>query len=106
MEMEVTQLNLPASSTRHYNNKILSASPRKLSLFSGATIGAAFLMANSSIGPGFLTQTTFFTQQLLTSFGFVILVSVILDIGAQLNTWRILAVSELRAQDLANQLMP
>jgi len=63
-------------------------------------------MANSSIGPGFLTQTTVFTQQLLTSFGFVILVSVALDIGAQLNTWKILTVSELRAQDLSNQLLP
>ena len=72
----------------------------------GATLGAAFLMANSSIGPGFLTQTTVFTQQLLTSFGFVILVSVLLDVGAQLNTWRILTVSELRAQDLANRLLP
>ncbi|MGI4744345.1 MAG: NRAMP family divalent metal transporter [Janthinobacterium lividum] len=72
----------------------------------GASLGAAFLMANSSIGPGFLTQTTVFTQQLLTSFGFVILVSVVLDVGAQLNTWRILTVSELRAQDLANQLLP
>ena len=41
----------------------------------GAVAGAAFLMANSSIGPGFLTQTTVFTGQLLTSFGFVILVS-------------------------------
>jgi len=74
--------------------------------FGGASLGAAFLMANSSIGPGFLTQTTVFTQQLLTSFGFVILVSVVLDVGAQLNTWRILTVSELRAQDLANQLLP
>jgi Mn2+/Fe2+ NRAMP family transporter len=36
----------------------------------------------------------------------VILVSVLLDIGAQLNTWRILAVSELRAQDLSNKLLP
>jgi len=72
----------------------------------GASLGAAFLMANSSIGPGFLTQTTVFTQQLLTSFGFVILVSVVLDVGAQLNTWRILTVSELRAQDLANKLLP
>ncbi len=72
----------------------------------GATIGAAFLMANSSIGPGFLTQTSFFTAQLITSFGFVILVSVLLDLGAQLNTWRILTMSELRAQDLANQLLP
>src|SRR5258706_794836 len=63
-------------------------------------------MANSSIGPGFLTQTTVFIQQLMTSFGFVILVSVLIDIGAQLNTWRILAVSELRAQDISNQLLP
>src|ERR1051325_8415737 len=63
-------------------------------------------MANSSIGPGFLTQTSVFTQQLLTSFGFVILVSVLLDIGAQLNTWRVLTISELRAQDLSNQLLP
>ena len=78
----------------------------KFTIFSGATMGAAFLMANSSIGPGFLTQTSFFTEQLLTSFGFVILVSVLLDIGAQLNTWRVLTISELRAQDLSNQLMP
>lgn len=72
----------------------------------GAVLGAAFLMANSSIGPGFLTQTTVFTQQLLAGMGFVILVSVLLDIGAQLNTWRVLTVSELRAQDVANQLLP
>ena len=63
-------------------------------------------MANSSIGPGFLTQTSVFTQDLLTSFGFVILISVLLDIGAQLNTWRILCVSEMRAQDLANTMLP
>lgn len=63
-------------------------------------------MANSSIGPGFLTQTSAFTQTLNTSFGFVILVSVLLDIGAQLNTWRVLTMSELRAQDLSNKLLP
>ena len=80
--------------------------PSKLSFINGAGLGAAFLMANSSIGPGFLTQTTVFTQQLLTSFGFVIIVSVLLDIGAQLNTWRILTMSEMRAQDLSNKLLP
>ncbi|WP_315814434.1 hypothetical protein [Paraflavitalea speifideaquila] len=72
----------------------------------GAVLGAAFLMANSSIGPGFLIQTTDFTQKLLAGMGFVILVSILLDIGAQLNTWRVLTVSELRAQDLANKLLP
>lgn len=71
-----------------------------------AFLGAAFLMATSAIGPGFLTQTAVFTKQLAASFGFVILVSILLDIGAQLNIWRILAVSELRAQDLANDLLP
>ncbi len=74
--------------------------------FGGSVIGAAFLMANSSIGPGFLTQTTVFTKELMASFGFVILASIILDIGAQLNTWRVLSMSGLRAQDLANKLLP
>ena len=41
-------------------------------------------MATSSIGPGFLTQTTVFTQQFAASFGFVILISLILDVFAQL----------------------
>jgi Mn2+/Fe2+ NRAMP family transporter len=71
-----------------------------------AILGAAFLMATSAIGPGFLTQTTRFTAELLTSFGFVILISLLLDIGAQLNIWRIIAVSNRRAQDIANTLLP
>lgn len=71
-----------------------------------AILGAAFLMATSAIGPGFLTQTTVFTSQLLASFGFVILISILLDIGAQLNIWRVLAITEMRAQNLANTLLP
>jgi Mn2+/Fe2+ NRAMP family transporter len=71
-----------------------------------AILGAAFLMATSAIGPGFLTQTTVFTQQLLANFGFVILLSILLDIGAQLNIWRILVVSSKRAPIIANELMP
>src|SRR6476620_11046235 len=61
-----------------------------------AILGAAFLMATSAIGPGFLTQTTLFTADLLASFGFVILVSLLLDIGAQTNIWRIITVSNNR----------
>jgi len=68
--------------------------------------GAAFLMATSAIGPGFLTQTTVFTQRLGASFGFVILTSILIDIGVQLNIWRVIAVSEKRAQDIANLLLP
>jgi Mn2+/Fe2+ NRAMP family transporter len=69
-------------------------------------LGAAFLMATSAVGPGFLTQTTVFTKQLLASFGFVILLSVVLDIFAQLNVWRVLAVSGKRGQDVANETVP
>ena len=61
------------------------------------------MMATSAVGPGFLTQTTVFTKQLLASFGFVILLSVILDIFAQLNIWRVLTVSGKRGQDVANE---
>lgn len=73
---------------------------------SSALLGAAFLMATSAIGPGFLTQTAKFTEQLLTSFGFVILVSLLLDIGTQINIWRIISLTNKRAQDLANSLLP
>jgi Mn2+/Fe2+ NRAMP family transporter len=70
-----------------------------------ALLGAAFLMATSAIGPGFITQTTVFTQELLTSFGFVILISILLDIGAQLNIWRIIAVAEEKAPVIANNVL-
>ncbi len=68
--------------------------------------GAAFLMATSAIGPGFLTQTAAFTQQLGASFGFAILLSILFDLGAQLNIWRVLTVSGRRAQDVANLVVP
>lgn len=74
--------------------------------FKSPIIAAAFLMATSAIGPGFLTQTAVFTNQLLASFGFVILLSILLDIGAQLNIWKVLAASGLRAQELANKVIP
>ena len=71
-----------------------------------ALIAAALLMAISAVGPGFLTQTTVFTESLGASFGFVILASIIIDIGVQLNIWRIIAVSEKRAQDIGNMVLP
>lgn len=74
--------------------------------FRSAILGAAFLMATSAIGPGFLTQTAVFTNQLAASFGFVILISILLDIGAQMNIWSVLTVSGKKAQDLANDLLP
>jgi Mn2+/Fe2+ NRAMP family transporter len=78
-------------------------SPKK---FSSTLLGAAFLMATSAIGPGFITQTTVFTRSLTTSFGFVILCSIVLDIIIQLNIWRVISVSGMRAQLLTNKLLP
>ena len=69
-----------------------------------ALLGAAFLMATSASGPGFLMQTSTFTGSLGPSFGFVILVSLIMSAVAQLNIWRVLCFSGKRGQDIANEL--
>lgn len=69
-------------------------------------LGAAFLMATSAVGPGFLTQTATFTSELGATFGFVILTSVIISLIAQLNVWRIIGVSGMRGQDIANKVLP
>ncbi|WP_335942178.1 NRAMP family divalent metal transporter [Fusobacterium polymorphum] len=69
-------------------------------------LGAAFLMATSAIGPGFMTQTAVFTKDMGATFAFVILVSVIMSFVAQLNVWRVLAVSKMRGQDIANSVLP
>ncbi|WP_286184104.1 NRAMP family divalent metal transporter [Clostridium sp. CCUG 7971] len=71
-----------------------------------ALMGAAFIMATSAIGPGFLTQTATFTNQYRTNFGFVVLITTIFFIGAQLNVWRVIGVSGLRGQDIANRVLP
>jgi Mn2+/Fe2+ NRAMP family transporter len=81
----------------------MSRTPIKVS---SPIVAAAFLMATSAIGPGFLTQTAVFTRQLLTSFGFVILISILLDIGAQLNIWRIVTMRGKPAQEIVNDLLP
>jgi len=74
--------------------------------FRSTLIGAAFLMATSAIGPGFLTQTAVFTERLAASFAFAIAVSVVVDLVAQLNVWRVLTVAGRRAQDVANEVLP
>lgn len=69
-------------------------------------LGAMFLMATSAIGPGFITQTTTFTDQLRAAFAFAIVVSILFDIAIQLNVWRVVGVAGRRAQDLANSVLP
>lgn len=72
----------------------------------GAMAGAMFLMATSSIGPGFLTQTSVFTVQMGAAFAFAILLSIIVDIAIQLNVWRVLCLSGMRANELGNTVLP
>ncbi|WP_156410101.1 MULTISPECIES: hypothetical protein [unclassified Psychrobacter] len=45
-------------------------------------------------------HNTAFTESLMASFGFVILISIIMDIGVQLNVWRIVAVSWYQLRSL------
>ncbi|MFL5615069.1 MAG: NRAMP family divalent metal transporter [Gemmatimonadaceae bacterium] len=80
--------------------------PESRSSLRSVLVGAAFLMATSAIGPGFLTQTAVYTDHLRASFGFAILISILFDLAAQLNIWRVIAVTERPAQDVANQLLP
>lgn len=69
-------------------------------------MGAMFLMATSAVGPGFITQTTSFTVQLGAAFAFAIVISILADIAVQMNVWRVLGVSGMRANELANTVLP
>lgn len=71
-----------------------------------ALLGSLFLMATSAIGPGFITQTGQFTYQMGAAFAFAILVSILIDIAVQLNVWRVIGVSGMKAQELANSVLP
>jgi Mn2+/Fe2+ NRAMP family transporter len=71
-----------------------------------ALIAAIFLMATSAIGPGFITQTATFTTKLGAAFAFGILASIIIDFVVQLNIWRIVTLTRMRASDVANAAIP
>ena len=83
-----------------------SDSGRRPGAARGALLGAMFLMATSAIGPGFITQTTVFTAELGAAFAFAILVSILVDIAVQLNVWRVIGVTGMRAQELSNKVLP
>ncbi|MCL1818670.1 MAG: divalent metal cation transporter [Spirochaetaceae bacterium] len=77
----------------------------KKNVFATVGLGAAFLMALSAVGPGFLTQTAVFTEQHRANFAFAILAVIVIDIIGQLNVWRIMGVSAMRGQDIANKVL-
>lgn len=69
-------------------------------------LGAAFLMATSAVGPGFLIQTGTFTSTYGADFGLMIVIAIVFSLIAQVNIWRVIGVSGKRAQDIANELLP
>ncbi|KAA3518726.1 divalent metal cation transporter [Agrobacterium vitis] len=71
-----------------------------------ALTAAVFLMATSAIGPGFITQTATFTATMGAAFAFGILASIIIDFVVQLNIWRIVTLTRMRASDIANAAIP
>ena len=83
------------------NTVSAGAKPSRSVLF-----GAAFLMATSAIGPGFLTQTSTFTAQIGPTLIMVVILAILMDITAQMNIWSIVSVSGMRAQDIANKVLP
>ncbi|WP_372714252.1 NRAMP family divalent metal transporter [Ilyobacter sp.] len=72
----------------------------------GVIMGAAFLMATSAVGPGFLTQTAVFTEKFRGNFALPIIISIFITLVVQLNIWKIIGVSEMRGQDIANKILP
>lgn len=71
-----------------------------------AIMGAVFLMATSAIGPGFITQTANYTISLGAAFACAIAISIVVDIAVQMNVWRVIGVSGMRAHELGNAVLP
>ncbi len=102
----MTQAPHPDEGPTHSGQATVDVKETATTAGKGALLGAVFLMATSAIGPGFITQTTVFTAELGAAFAFAILISTLVDIAVQLNVWRVLGVSGLRAQDLTNAVLP
>ncbi len=69
-------------------------------------ITSMFLMITSALGPGFLTQTASFTEELGADFAFAIMLATVIAFAAQVNIWRVLSYSGMYAQDLSNKIVP
>jgi len=69
-------------------------------------VAAIFMMATSAIGPGFITQTATFTAKMGSAFAFGILASILIDFVVQMNIWRIVTLTRMRAAELANKAIP
>lgn len=69
-----------------------------------AALGAAFLMAASAVGPGFLIQTTRFSAEGGLPFFYVILFVTLADIVTKANIWSIVGASGLTGAEIADRV--
>ncbi|KJF94586.1 NRAMP family divalent metal transporter [Photobacterium angustum] len=89
--------------------KMTSAAPtstQDTSWQNKAILSIAFLMATTSVGPGFLTQTAVFTNIYKIDMAFPVFASIFITFGIVMNLWRIVGISGLRIQDIANRVAP
>ena len=68
--------------------------------------GAAFLLAISAVGPGLMVELTTFTAEYGSALGAVLLCVIVMDVLSTLNIWSVLGAANMRAQDVANKLLP
>lgn len=90
----------------HTNTQTTNTSPRHTDWQNKAILSVAFLMATTSVGPGFLTQTAVFTNIYNIDMAFPVFASMFITFGIVMNLWRIVGVSGLRIQDIANKVAP
>ncbi|MCD9468127.1 NRAMP family divalent metal transporter [Photobacterium iliopiscarium] len=88
------------------NTLTTNTSPRNNNWQNKAILSVAFLMATTSVGPGFLTQTAVFTNIYNIDMAFPVFASMFITFGIVMNLWRIVGVSGLRIQDIANKVAP
>ncbi|MHC6179795.1 NRAMP family divalent metal transporter [Clostridium sp. JNZ X4-2] len=84
------------------NDSVMDKKTKK-SILWGATF---FTATTSTVGAGFLTQTAQFAQDYKLSLVLVIIAVFIINIFTQINVWSVLCVSKLKAQDIANKIVP
>jgi Mn2+/Fe2+ NRAMP family transporter len=68
----------------------------------GAVLGAAFLMAASAVGPGFLIQTSRFSAEGGMPFFYAILFVTLADIVTKANIWSVVGASGMTGAQLAD----
>ena len=68
----------------------------------GAVLGAAFLMAASAVGPGFLIQTSRFSAEGGIPFFYAILFVTLADIVTKANIWSVVGASGMTGAQLAD----